>query len=102
GLSYLTDWRVLVVAEPLDERSLATAVDAARYNGASLVVVVGEGAGGPSGLPESATVLEMPSEDDGAFPALVGRYAALLDAGRRHDDAWHEALAGSGWESAAE
>jgi hypothetical protein len=44
----------------------------------------------------------MPAGDDGAFDALVGRYAALLDAGKPSDDAWHEALAGSGWESAAE
>ena len=48
-------------------------------------------------------MLETPSEDGGAFAAfaaLVGRYAALLGAGRPQADAWHEAIAGSGWEPA--
>lgn len=106
GLSYLTECRVLVLAEPLDEAAQRTAAEAAAYHGALLVAVVGPGtgAGGQSvrALPQSATVLEMPEADDGAFAALVGRYAAQLDAGQAPADAWHTALAGATWESVEE
>jgi hypothetical protein len=102
GLSYLTECRVLVLAEPLDEAARRTAAEAAAYHGAALVAVVGQGTGtggqAVRGLPQSATVLEMPEADDGAFAALVGQYAAQLDAGQPPADAWHAALAGATWE----
>jgi hypothetical protein len=100
GLRYIADWRVLVMAEPIDEETLAVAADAAVYHAAALILVVAQGADSQVGLDRAATVLEMPEEDAGAFGALVGRYAALLDAGRPAEDAWHEALSGSGWEEA--
>jgi hypothetical protein len=100
GLRYIADWRVLVMAEPIDEETLAVAADAAVYHAAALILVVAQGAVSQVGLDRAATVLEMPEEDAGAFGALVGRYAALLDAGRPVEDAWHEALSGSGWEEA--
>jgi hypothetical protein len=102
GLHYHVECRVLVVAEELDPDGMAVAVDGAAYHGATLIVLVAAGLPGPAGLPAEATVLELPGEDEGAFAALVGHYAALLDAGRPADDAWHQALAGSGWESAGE
>jgi len=98
GLRYLADWRVLVMAEPIDEETLAVARDAAAYHAAALVVLVAPGSNPQVGLDRTATVLQMPEQDAGAFAALVGRYAALLDAGRPAEDAWHEALSGSGWE----
>lgn len=102
GLRYLSDWRVLVVAEPVSEETLAVAADAASYHSAALIVLVPTGAPVKVRVPGTATVLEMPDEDPGAFAALVGRYAALLDAGRPAEDAWHEALLGSGWEESGE
>ena len=47
---------------------------------------------------DDATVLAYPAHDDGAFSALVGRYAALLDAGRGAAEAWQDALDATGWE----
>ena len=100
GLRYIADWRVLVMAEPIDDETLAVAADAAVYHAAALVVLVAQGADPQVGLDRATTVLEMPEQDAGAFGALVGRYAALLDAGRPPEDAWDDALAGSGWEEA--
>jgi len=125
GLSYLTECRVIVVAEPLEASAIAAAAEAASYHAAVLVVVTapGSGAGTPGtgagtpgtgadtrgtpapempALPATATVLEPPLADDGPFAALVGRYAAQLDAGRQPADAWHEALTGTSWETIAE
>ena len=47
-------------------------------------------------------MLEVPEEDSGAFPELVGRYAALLDSGRSPADAWRDAIDEGGWEPATE
>jgi hypothetical protein len=100
GLAYLADYRVLVAAEPLEPGALAAARDAAVYHGAALVVVGQSGAPQPGDLPASATILEMPDEDEGAFPELVGRYAAALDRGEEPAAAWQAALAAGGWETA--
>jgi hypothetical protein len=102
GLHYHADCRVIVLAEPVDAEAAAIAADGAEYHRATLVLLMPAGASGPENVPAGTTVLEMPAEDEGAFAALVGRYAALLDAGRPQEDAWQEALAGSGWESASE
>ena len=53
-------------------------------------------------LPEDATVLAPPDEDEGAFADLVGRYAAQLDAGRGAADAWRDAITATGWEETAQ
>ena len=53
-------------------------------------------------LPDDATVLELPDGDIEAFSRLVGLYAAQLEAGQLPADAWHDALARSGWEPATE
>ena len=100
GLAYLADFRVLVAAEPLDSSAVSAARDAAAYQGAALVVVAKPDTVPARDLPASATVLEMPDEDDGAFPELVGRYAAALDRGEDPAAAWKAALAAGGWETA--
>jgi len=100
GLAYLADFRVLVAAEPLDSSAVSAARDAAAYQGAALVVVAKPDTAPGRDLPASATVLEMPDEDDGAFPELVGRYAAALDRGEDPAAAWKAALAAGGWETA--
>jgi len=102
GLRYLADCHVLVAAEPLDPRALTVITDAATYHGAALIVLLPTRAGGPSpDVPDSATLLEMPDHDEGAFTELVGLYAALLESGRAAHEAWQEALAETGWESAS-
>jgi hypothetical protein len=101
GLRYVPECRVLVVADPLDERGLSVAVEAATYHGAALVVLVAGGAPSMT-VPEGATVLELPDHDDGAFSALVGRYAAGLERGVVAQDAWQEAVDAEGWERATE
>ncbi len=100
GLAYLTEFRVLVVAEPLEPSAVGAARDAASFQGASLVVVTTPGRDATSDLPSTATVLEMPEEDEGAFAELVGRYAAALDRGEEAAAAWQAALSSGGWETA--
>jgi hypothetical protein len=98
SLRYLTECRVLVIADTLDGPALDAAVDGARYHAAKLVVAgAGESMGSPE-LPADATVLAAPEEDDGAFALLVGRYAAQLDAGHSAADAWRDAVSETGWE----
>ena len=81
ALSYLPEYQVIVVAEPLDDAAMAVVVDAASWSGAALVVV-----GRPSAsdrLPADVTIFDPPGDGDpeGAFAALVGTYAAGLDRG---------------------
>src|SRR5262245_12899495 len=101
GLRYLTDYRVIVVAEPAAPEVVAVAVDAARWAGARLVVTVGAGAPPIETLPTDATVIEAPDADpDGAFAALVGQFAAALDDGSAPGDAFRGSLAAVGWTDA--
>jgi hypothetical protein len=96
GLQYLTAFGVLVVADDAPIEVLPACVDGAAFAGASLVVLVREGSAPPADLPAAATVLEVPARDDGAFGALVGLYAARLDAGDDPAQAFSAAL-GEGW-----
>jgi sugar/nucleoside kinase (ribokinase family) len=102
GLKYIAECQVLVVADALDPAALAVAADAASYHRAALVVLTNEGAEAPRDMPDEATLLEVPTEDGGAFAELVGRYAAALDSGRGAADAWQDALDETGWEPAEE
>lgn len=101
ALRYLPEYRVIVVVDPLDDAALRAALDAARWAGAGLVVVVAAGAMAPAWLEPDATVLEAPAEDDGAFARFVGEYAARLDRGERPADAFAAASGGVGWTAAA-
>ena len=97
ALGYLPDYRVVVIAEALDESALAPVVAAARWAGARLIVVVPTGTIG-HGLPDDATVLESPPIDpDGAFATVVGAYAGALDRGAEPAEAFASASTGSGW-----
>jgi hypothetical protein len=99
GLSYIADYRVLVVADAVDASVLEPIKAAAAFQAAALVVIVAAGATAPAGLPSDSTVLEAPAEDQGAFAALVGRYAAALDGGSDAASAWRKAVSTTGWES---
>jgi hypothetical protein len=81
ALSYLPDYRVVVIAEPLDSEAMRVAANAVGWAGSALVVI--GRAGDLAGLPDDATVFEPPDDGDpdGAFAAMVGAYAAGLDRG---------------------
>ena len=102
GLRYLRDYAVVVAVEPLADGVAAVIAEAASYADAPLVVVAA-----PDGRPDASyagatTVVEAPPEDpDGAFAALVGRYAAALDSGVAPAEAFASATALGGWEPAA-
>jgi hypothetical protein len=97
ALRYLPDYRVVVVADALDDLALRTVGAAARWAGAQLIVVV-VAASKAAAIPDEATVLEAPAVDpDGAFAAVVGAYAAALDRGAPPAEAFASASAGSGW-----
>ena len=102
GLKYIAECQVLVVADVLDGAAMAVTADAAAYHRAALVVLTHEGSEAPRGMPDDATMLEIPAADGGAFAELVGRYASALDSGRGAADAWRDALDETGWEPAEE
>lgn len=99
GLRYHADYRVLVLAEPLPADAERVALDAASFQSAAVVAVVAPGAVVGERLAEAGTVLEAPDGSDGAFPELVGRYAAALDAGQDPSTAFAEARRATGWQS---
>ena len=108
GLSYVTECRVLLVAEPLPGDVLAVAAEAAAYHGAHLIAVVADtGAIASVALPADATLLQAPTAegsepgDPDDFGATLGRYAAALARGVPADKAFRAALAG-GWEAVTE
>ena len=101
GLRYLTEFRVVVVADELGETALRVAADAAAWNNGTLLAVVPFGRPEPAGLPPDAIVLGAPADDvDGVFDRLVGQLAAAIDAGADPRAAFREAVAGAGWEPA--
>jgi hypothetical protein len=101
ALRYLPDYRVVVIAQELDAAAVAAVVEAARWAGAALVVAT-PGAGATAGLPDDTTVLEAPEHAEGAFAALVGRYAVALDQGKQPAAAFAGASSGSGWAPVAD
>lgn len=98
GLRYLTDFGVVVLAEPADSETVAIVAEAARWGGAGLVVVVGAGEPVPDGLPPDAIVFEAPDADpDGVFATLVGTFAAALDDGTDPGEAFRASVESDGW-----
>ena len=100
ALRYLTDYRVLVVAETLTPELEVVVLDAAGYTGATIVAVVSSGGRVGPVLADAATVLEAPEDALGPFAELVGRYAAGLDAGTAPAEAFAAATRSAGWEPA--
>jgi hypothetical protein len=102
ALRYLTDYRVIVVAQPLDSAALGAAISAAAWSNAALVVLVSSGREPPAGLPDTATVFEAPADDhDDTFAGMVGRYAAALDRGEDPARAFAAVTTESGWAPAS-
>jgi len=101
GLRYLTDFTVIVLAEPALPEVVRIAAEAARWGEARLVLVVGTGEPVPAGLPPDAVVFEAPASDpDGAFASLVGGFAAALDGGTDPGDAFRSSIVADGWTAA--
>lgn len=107
GLRYLGDFTVLVVADDLTPVALRAAVDGARFAGSHLVLLMAQtdeaepaGEDVIEGLPGDALVLAARGPGDREPAALIGRYAAAVDAGTPPEEAFAGAV-GRGWESAA-
>jgi sugar/nucleoside kinase (ribokinase family) len=102
GLRYLTDFAVVVLAEPAGADVIRVVLDAARWAEARLVLVVAAGGAVPDGLPADGIVFEAPDSDpDGVFATLVGDFAAALDDGAQPEDAFRASVASDGWSEAA-
>jgi len=81
ALRYLDGMGALVLSAP-DEAIARTAIEAAGWDQARLIVTVPHGSVAPAGVPETAIVLEAPTTDpDEAFATVVGDLAVRLDAG---------------------
>jgi hypothetical protein len=94
ALRYLSDYRVIVVAEPGRADLVEVAAAAAGYGEAALIVLVAPGSDGPAG----ATVIEAPASDpDGTFGTLVGTLAADFDADTLPDGGIGGAASRLGW-----
>ncbi len=102
-MRYLTEFAVVVVAEPVDEATVAIVAEAARWGDARMILVVRDAAGIPDGLPTDVVVFEAPEADpDGVFASLVGRFAAGLDDGAEPGTAFRDSLGSVGWTDAVE
>lgn len=102
ALRYLSDYRVLVVADPLAEPSLRVALAAAAWTGAALIVVIPPGSTQPLGA-DDATIIEGPPDDpDDAFAGIVGAYAAAIDRGEEPAEAFASASEGTGLSTVAD
>jgi hypothetical protein len=98
ALRYLTDFGVVVVADPVSADVLQVVTGAAAWTGARTIVVVPAGQVEPAGLPPDAIVFEAPDIDqDGAFAALVGAFAAALDDGGDPAAAFRATVDQAGW-----
>jgi hypothetical protein len=101
GLRYLTDFAVVVLAEPADPATIAVVADATRWGEARMVLVVPAGQTVPDGLPRDVVVFEAPlSDPDGAFADLVGAFAASLDEGTEPGAAFRSSIESDGWTEA--
>lgn len=101
GLRYLTEFAVVVLAEPASPEVVAVVVEAAQWGESRMILVVGAGERPPDGLPADVVVFGAPAADpDGAFAGLVGSFAAALDDGKEPDEAFRASVASDGWTEA--
>lgn len=106
GLRYLTECRVLLVAEPLSEPAAAAAAAAAEWHGALVVVLLPDGARVPAVWSRGTLVLSvppvpLPSPDDAdwgedeaeeAFPGFVAAIVGGLADGRPVEEVLGDAI----------
>lgn len=98
ALRYLSEFAVLVLADPAVPDIVRVVTDGAGWAGAWLVVVVGQGQAAPDGLCPDVIVFEAPGADpDGVFASLVGSFAAALDDGDDPAEAFRASIQTDGW-----
>ncbi len=108
ALRYLDPAGVLVVTDDVAPDALAAAIEGGEFAGMRLVLLVDEASAATATLPAEATILAVPEPGDddgsgaGAFDALVGAFAAALDAGATPKEAFAAASMGAAWEPVAE
>jgi hypothetical protein len=103
GLRYLTEFAVLVIAEPVDGATSAVVAEAAGWGDTRLIVILPHDAPVPDDLLIDAVVFEAPEADpDGVFATLVGHFAAGLDDGAEPEAAFRDALGSDGWSESIE
>jgi hypothetical protein len=90
ALRYLPDHRVIVAVHPDGPAITAEVVAAAAWSGAHLLVIADPAA--PLDVPEGAVVLAVDPATAERLGPLVGRYAALVDAGSTPADAFAATL----------
>jgi hypothetical protein len=107
---------VLVLLDGIERDAVATALEAADYHGAAVVMVAEAGAVDAEELSDSVTLLERPeaedeesaddsgsiAADDAAFAAFIAEYAARLDRGEAPASAFAAALGDSAWEPSSD
>ena len=93
GLRYLTDFAVLVIADPLSARAASAAHDAAAFAGARTISITR----GPTVPAPGHDAFEPPAGEPEAFAGVIGRYAAALDRGVEPDAAFATAVRMAGW-----
>jgi hypothetical protein len=109
GLRYLPSCRVLVIADALDPRARAAAIDGAAYHGASVIAVVGSAAEVNDGFAGAIVLLapepgEVDTGDGGeeasrsAFEAFVAECAVRIARGSSPEAALAEAVTAGAWE----
>ncbi len=98
GLRYLTGFEVLVLTGGSDTADVSVVVEAARWAGARLVLVLDPAAPPPSDLPTDAVAFQAPDADpDGAFATLVGRFVSAVDSGTDPGEAFRASVDLEGW-----
>jgi hypothetical protein len=101
ALRYLTEFRVLVLADRLPDDAIRIAAAAASWADARLILIVPSGEVEPVGLPPDAIVFEATEADpDGVFAGMVGAFAAALDDGDEPATAFRSVVTSGGWSAA--
>lgn len=101
GLRYLTDFSVVVLAEPVEPDTVAIVAEAARWASARMILVLAIDAPVPEALPADIVIFEAPDADpDGVFADLVGAFAGALDDGAEPEAAFRASIASDGWTGA--
>jgi hypothetical protein len=103
ALRYLTEFSVVVLADPANADVLEVVADATGWAGARLILVVPPGQPVPDALPRDVIAFEAPVGDaDGAFATFVGTFAAALDEGDDPADAFRSSIEAEGWTTAGD
>jgi hypothetical protein len=98
ALRYLTDFGVVVLADPAEPEVVQVVVDAAGWVEARLILVLPPSQTVPDRLPADVIVFEAPAGDpDGTFASFVGSFAAALDDGEDPSEAFRASIAADGW-----